>query len=177
MDQPPSACPPADAAIVLGAAVAADGSPTAALTRRARHGAAVTLAGKARFLLLSGGGLRDRPSEASVMRRLALSEGVEENKILLEEQSRNTLENVTNSLEILAAQGWRRVLVVSDLYHLPRALYTFRRFGVSALGEWPREGGPVAHGLRPWLREAAAVPLHLARTEWAIIRRTRRQGR
>lgn len=123
-----------DAAVVLGAKIEADGRPSPALLRRITHAAGLYHAGRVPFLLLSGGQAKGGVSEAEAMRRALLALDVPETVLRLEELSRNTLENALFSRPIIQRQGWRRLLLVTDGYHMPRALYTFRRLGMRAKG-------------------------------------------
>src|SRR5207248_8418365 len=68
--------------------------------------------------------------EATVACTLAASLGVPSAALLLENQSRSTEENALDTAAIMAAHGWRTVLVVSDGYHLYRADVLFRRAGL-----------------------------------------------
>ncbi|MBI3127823.1 MAG: YdcF family protein [Candidatus Tectomicrobia bacterium] len=154
-----------DAVLVLGAALRRDGSPSPALRRRALHGASLVREGHAPVLLLSGGRRRPPRTEAEAMRALALAEGVPPGRIVLEDRSVSTLENAVFSHRILAREGWRRVLVVSDPYHLYRGVWLLRRLGLEAHGS-PAPGGREANPAWRWayyhLREAAALPWHAA---------------
>ena len=76
--------------------------------------------------------------------------------------------NVRLSLRLLANTGWRRLMVISDVYHLPRALWTFRRYGVAVTGSAP-EPPPSFPLWSAQLREACAFPL----TVWKVARRSR----
>lgn len=142
----------ADAVVVLGA-----GGP--ALRRRLVHGVGVLRGSGAAYLLLSGGIVGGALSEAAVMRALAIKLGVEAARIIVEDRSRNTFENAVYSGRIIGDRGWRRVIVVTDAYHMPRALYVFRRLGLAAVG------APVGKcaGTSRWrwyasyLRESAAL--------------------
>lgn len=156
----------ADAAVVLGAAVWAGGQASPTLARRALHGVALLHSGGARHLLLTGGVGRHPPSEASVMRALALRAGVPAARIVVDETSTTTLESARACAAIIAARGWRRVLVVTDRYHLPRALLAFRRFGVTAQGSPPPESrGDTASWKQVLLslRELVAIPWYVVR--------------
>lgn len=158
---------PIDAAIVLGAALNPDGSPGPALRRRVAAGAALVRAGRAPRLVLSGGAVRHHRSEAEVMHALALRHGVPPEALVLEPDSRNTLENARNCRRILAANGWRRVAVVTDGYHLPRALYVFRRLGMDAEGVAAARPPGRAWRVAACVREAGAFLLYLPRVERA----------
>lgn len=159
---------PFDAAIVLGAMLRPDGSPSPAMERRVARGVALLAEGRVRHLLMSGGPVGHPTPEAWAMRDLALAVGVPAAQIVVEDRSRNTIENARLSAPLAAARGWRRLLVVSDAYHLPRALYVFRRFGLSVHPAAARPQRPGRDWWAAWLREAAAMP-------WTVIRVERKK--
>ncbi len=150
-----------DVIVVLGAAVGAGGGPSAALNRRVAEGVRRLEAGAARVLLLSGGKGGGVPSEAEVMRDLALAAGVVEERLVLETESRSTLENARCSARIMRARGWTKALVVTDAVHLPRALLAFRALGIEAKGAAVM-GGARDEPLWTW-------PYHLAREALAFL--------
>ena len=123
-----------DVIVVLGARVEADGRPSPALARRARRGVGLFHQGLAPRLLLSGGADGTRPTEAEVMRALALGAGVPESRLLLERESRSTWDNAAFTRDLMAAQGLSSALLVTDRLHLPRALLCFRRKGLRVTG-------------------------------------------
>lgn len=97
------------------------------------------------------------------MARLAREAGVPEAALALEPVSRNTVENARHCARLLRPRGVRRVLLVSDRAHLPRAALLFRLVGLNVIG---REGVPPPSLL--WeagalLHEIAALPLSLVR--------------
>ncbi len=142
-----------DAVIVLGAAVVAPGVPGPALIRRLEHGVTTFRRTAAAYLVLSGGIVAHPPTEAEVMRRLALQRGVHEAALVLEDRARNTFENALYCGRIIRERGWQRLIVVTDGWHLPRALYVFRRLGLTTGGAGvPR---PAQMSRRQWLRLAA----------------------
>lgn len=114
---------------------------------------------------MSGGPVSHPTPEAWAMRDLALSLGLAAARVEIEDRARNTIENALHTRPILAARGWRRVLVVTDAYHLPRALYVFRRLGVMAEGAGARPSRRRAEWVLAWLREVAALPWTVARVE------------
>ncbi len=156
---------PFDVIVVLGAAVGADGRPGKALRRRVAEGVRRLEAGAAPVLLLSGGKGGGVPAEAEAMRDLALaagvSAGVSDEHLVLETESRSTLENARFSARIMRARGWRRALVVTDAVHLPRALLAFRALGIDA------KGAAVAGGARD--QPVWTWPYHLAREALAFL--------
>jgi uncharacterized SAM-binding protein YcdF (DUF218 family) len=85
--------------------------------------------GRAHVAILSGGppGPFDEARElASYLREW----NVPEEQIVLEEQARNTRENAVYAAEIVRARGYRRVLVVTSAFHVPRAADCFRAVGL-----------------------------------------------
>ncbi len=153
-------------AVVLGAAVLEGGAPSAALARRVLHAARLVRDGVAATLLLTGGVGDHPPSEAEVMRDLATAAGVDPSRIVLEPCAQTTMESAARCATIIAARRWRRVLLVTDRYHLRRALLAFRAYGVEASGSAPPEGRAGTSPGR-WVlshvREAAALPWYLLR--------------
>ncbi len=150
---------PYDVIVVLGAALLPDGRPSRALERRVDHAVALFRAGHAEHLLVSGGLSGPPPTEAAVMRARALEDGVPDDRICVEDRAVNTFENALFSGVIMERRGWSRPLVVTDAYHLPRALYVFRRLGIDAAGSGvPRMADEPLHlWIGAWLREGVAT--------------------
>ncbi|MGZ3456977.1 MAG: YdcF family protein [Archangium sp.] len=120
---------PSDVVVVLGARVLPGGQPSSALRARLEKAVALYHQGLAPRLLFSGGVGVHPPSEARVMRDLAVRLGVPAEACLLEEQSHSTEQNASFSARLLRSLGARRVVVVSDPYHLLRARQYFRLHG------------------------------------------------
>lgn len=154
-----------DAIIVLGTRVLAGGVPSRALVRRVSRAVELWQDGRAPRLILSGGVVRHPPAEAEVMRHLAREGGVPEDRLLLDPDAANTFENAVNATRIMQREGWRKALVVTDGYHLPRALLVFRRLGLETVGvaAAPSPGAPGAYEAVVRLREVAAWPWYLWR--------------
>ena len=113
---------PADAAVVLGAAVwGQQVSPV--FKERINHGVDLYRKGKVRKLIFTGGyGNSGEPSESSAARQYALQSGVPAHDILIEEKSHTTYENILYAKQLADAQGIRKVLIVSDPLHMRRAV-------------------------------------------------------
>ncbi len=109
------------------------------MDRRVRHGVRLFHDGAAKFLLMSGGRNGHSTPEAVLMRALAVEEGVPEGSVVLESVSTRTLENAFFSKAVMEERGWTRALVVTDRFHLPRALFAFRCFGIKATGSSPAQ--------------------------------------
>lgn len=155
------AAPAYDAIVVLGAALRRDGSPSAALDRRVRHGVRLYADGRAPRIILTGGACNEHgESEAAAMAWVARQAGVADASIVLEPEACSTLENAVYTKRILRRHGWRRVLLVTDGFHMPRARLVFRAQGIEAdLAPVPDGGGnPLL-----WLRETAAIAYYALR--------------
>lgn len=159
-----------DVAIVLGASLRPDGSPSPALARRVRHGVALMQAGRAAALLMTGGATNGGVPEAQVMARLALASGVPAERVHMEERARDTIENALFSAPLIRRAGWRRLLVITDSFHRPRAAYIFRRFGLDVVVAGVRPERPSAQWRLAHLREAAALPWTMLRVEARLLR-------
>jgi uncharacterized SAM-binding protein YcdF (DUF218 family) len=145
-------------AVILGAAVRPDGSPSPTLQRRCLHAVSLYQKAAVTHVICSGGLGRFGPSEASVMRQICQVHGVPDRAILIEEASRSTLENMQNIRPILADLGAPPVLIVTDFYHRWRAALTARHFAIPARMSCPKMSGTKPHRiLKAWLREIPAL--------------------
>lgn len=159
-----------DAIIVLGAAVMSGGRPSAALRRRVLHAAALYRSGVAKVVIVSGGHAGKLPSEARVMKRLAVECGVPENRIIMEETARNTVGNAIACFRILKQKKWSNVMIVTDRFHLLRGRLLFRLLGINAAGSGPEVSHKV---MRRWkwlyfqLREFVAIPVGIITLLWS----------
>ena len=117
---------PADAAVVLGAAVwGAQVSPV--FRERINHGIDLYRKGMVRKLIFTGGrGNKREPTESAAARQYAIQNGVPAEDILIEEQSHTTFENIVYAKEVAKANGIRKVLIVSDPLHMKRAVVMAR---------------------------------------------------
>ncbi len=129
---------PPDGILVLGGAISPDVSLArneVALNESAeRITAAAELARrypKARVVFSGGTGALayDEGSEAPFAQRELEALGVARDRILLEDRSRNTVENALYSKQIAQPKPGERWLLVTSAYHLPRAMGVFRKVG------------------------------------------------
>lgn len=120
----------AEVAVVLGARVHSDGSPSTALKWRVRKAVELWRRGKVKRLLLAGGSAANLPAEASVMRSLAIDAGVPSDCLWLEPRSRSTLQNARECAALLRSSHVNAVVLVTDSYHCFRAAWLFRREGI-----------------------------------------------
>jgi len=119
----------ADAAVIFGAKVTADGRLSTSLDDRMRTGTELYTTGLVRTLVMSGGVGESGVDEASAMRAAAVRAGVPAGAILLDSEGVDTDATVRNTAAMFRAKGIRRVLVVSQGYHLPRIKLAYRAAG------------------------------------------------
>ena len=164
--QPPlSRVPQAQAMVVLGGGVSPpSGKATdinlGAAADRVWYAARLFHAGKAPLLLLSGGSDPQRHafSEARAMAIFLQDLGVPEQALVLEEASRNTLENAVFTAQLLNERGIRHVLLVTSALHMPRALALFAAQGLQvepAVTDFESHSPPP--GALAWLPDAEAL--------------------
>lgn len=155
---------PGSAIVVLGAAVRPNGSPSPALTGRIAEAARQARRWPDLPIIASGGIGRYPPAEAVVIRDGLIALATDPTRILLETESRTTLENGRNSIALMRSHGLTHALIVTDRRHLPRALMTFRKLGMPATGCPARPGAlPLRKRLVALAREAAALPVYWLR--------------
>ena len=113
---------PADAAIVLGAAVWGE-RPSPVFRERINHGIQLYHSGTVQTLIFTGGvGNRDELAEAEVGRNYAVARGVNPADILLETNSTSTYENLRNAQAVALDNDLETFLIVSTPNHMRRAL-------------------------------------------------------
>lgn len=112
------------------------------------------------------GGLRrsgtDEPStEARAMADYLVEEGVEEDQILLEDQSHNTVQNFRYTAQLLEEQGYdlenTQVLVVSNGFHLTRARMLAERTGFEEVSTLAAPSSHLPSRLKMYIREPLAL--------------------
>jgi uncharacterized SAM-binding protein YcdF (DUF218 family) len=123
---------PADAAVVLGAAVYRD-RPSPVFRERINHAVELYRSGRVAYLIFTGGfGPGDNFAEAEAARDYAIESGVPEERILIETVSTDTEENLSEAQKIVTAMGFERVLIVSDPLHMLRAMAIATDLGLNA---------------------------------------------
>lgn len=160
---------PADCAVVFGAAVY-DDRPSPAILRRVSTAVDLYHRRMVKTLFLTGGkGSRDRTTEARVMRRIAVRDGVDPRDIILEERARSTWENLLLTRPLTASCG--SVVAISDEFHLARISLLAARQGWGMLQTVPAGiPGSARAEARSVLREAAGYLYYALRLDrvWNI---------
>lgn len=146
----------------MGAAVKDDGQPSGALERRIQSALKIAEDRSDVYFLATGGVGKNKFSEAEVMKRILLYHKVLPEKIIVDEQSKDTLDSIINCSQILKKHSprFQSIVVSSDRYHLPRCRWLFYLKGIKTTRVDVRSG-LSANGLAKWVyyyfREFAAI--------------------
>jgi SanA protein len=127
IDQAPSA----KVAIVFGAGLQRDGSPSPVLRDRVEAAVQLYQAGKVEKLLMSGDNRFIDYNEPGAMRAFALSLGVPEEDIVLDYAGRRTYDTCYRAKYIFQVD---EAILVTQSYHLPRALFICDGVGIKSVG-------------------------------------------
>lgn len=143
--------------VVLGCQVSANGEPTVMLRDRIDAAYDYLSAHPESRCVASGGQNDNEPiSEAACIRNTLAARGIDPDRILLEDRSRSTEENLRFTAEIIRQQGLNpRVAIASDNFHQLRASVWARRCGLEAESLGCASWWPLGPGY--WAREAVAV--------------------
>lgn len=120
-----------DCILVLGCGVYSDGSPTPMLNDRLTRAVELYEAGWSEKLLMSGDNRSKYYNELATMHRVAREAGVPYSAIALDYAGLNTYDSVYRARDIFGA---KRIVIVTQAYHLYRALYLARALGLEAWG-------------------------------------------
>ncbi|MFI1381671.1 vancomycin high temperature exclusion protein [Embleya sp. NPDC020886] len=143
----PANVPYQDVTMVLGAGVHGD-RPSDLLARRLDVALGLYRTGRTRVILVSGDGGGNRYDETGVMRRYLAERGIPQHRIVTDESGFSTWESCIRAKRVY---GIDRVIVVTQSFHLRRALGLCKAAGISAYGV-PDESftwghvGPTVYG-------------------------------
>ncbi|WP_418791942.1 SanA/YdcF family protein [Phosphitispora sp. TUW77] len=126
-----SGSPEADAAIVLGARVYKNGGLSPVLADRLDTGIELYTEGKVKKLLLTGDHGQASYDEVNNMRLYALEQGVPETDIFMDHAGFSTYESMYRARDIFQV---KKAIIVTQDFHLPRALYVAQALGLHASG-------------------------------------------
>lgn len=122
---------PKRVAIVFGARVWADGSPSNTLYDRVLTGVELYRAGRIKTLLMSGDRSSDTYDEPAAMKKMALELGVAEGDIIIDNDGKRTFDTCDRAHKVF---GVDRAILVTQDYHQPRALYLCNNLGIDSIG-------------------------------------------
>jgi uncharacterized SAM-binding protein YcdF (DUF218 family) len=158
---------PVDAIVVLGAAQY-NGRPSPVLRARLDHALALYRDRSAPLIIVSGGvGRGDTISEAVVGRRYLIAHGVPGDAVVAQAEGRTTMASMSAVAAWLRPRGLRRVLLVSDPFHMFRLRLEARRTALEAYTS-PTESSPISDNpvleLRYLFAEGFKIPVAWVRS-------------
>jgi len=118
-------------AIVFGAGLWRDGSPTPVLRDRVKTAAELYFSGKVEKILMSGDNRFKNYNEPAAMRDYALSLGVPDEMIVLDYAGHRTYDTCYRARKIFQVS---EALLVTQRFHLPRAVYLCNMLGIESVG-------------------------------------------
>jgi uncharacterized SAM-binding protein YcdF (DUF218 family) len=149
------------AAVVLGAAQW-NGDPSPVLRARLNHALDLYRRGIVGKIILTGGvAPGDTLSEAAAGRQYLIERRLPPEALLLDERSTTTWENLENAATLARANGISSVLLVSDPFHMLRALKMARDLGLVAYGS-PTRTSPISEN-------AAEEARYVVRESWVYL--------
>ena len=152
-----------DCIMVLGALVYADGRPCHMLEDRLNRGIELCQNGISDRLLMTGDHGQEEYDEVNVMKRYASDAGVPKDCIFMDHAGFSTYDSMYRAKEVFQV---RKMVIVTQRYHMPRALYIANELGINAYGvcaEEIRYGGQTMRDIR----EVAARIKDL----WSVFRK------
>lgn len=153
-----------DCILVLGCWVD-NGTPSLMLEDRLNRGLELYREGVAPKLLMSGDHGREDYDEVDAMKHYAVDRGVPSEDVFMDHAGFSTYESIYRAKEVF---GTKRIVVVTQNYHLPRALYIAQQLGVEAYGVAAKDiayGGQAVRDLREVLARVKDVGYCLLKPE------------
>ncbi|MBE6978103.1 MAG: SanA protein [Ruminococcaceae bacterium] len=120
-----------DCILVLGCGIHSDGTPSDMLHDRLRRGVELYQLGAAPKLLMTGDHGRENYDEVDAMKTFAVEAGIDSADIFMDHAGFSTYESMYRAKEIFQAQ---KILIVTQEYHLYRAIYIAESLGMEAYG-------------------------------------------
>ncbi len=153
----PNEVPARPVAIVLGARVWDDGTPSDVLEDRLATALALYRRGAVRHILVTGDNGSNRYDEVTVMQRWLLDRGVDPKAVVRDHAGFRTHDSMVRAVEVF---GVRRAVVCTQRFHMARSLFLARAAGIDAVGalsDRRRYRGRVKNALRELVARAVAV--------------------
>jgi SanA protein len=132
----PEDVPHTDAALVLGASVAR-GKPSPVLEERAHTAVALYMMGKVSKILVTGDNGALTHDEVTPVRKYLTDAGVEAEDIFLDHAGFDTYSSMYRARDVFNAES---LTIVTQDFHMPRAIYVARHLGITAYGVTPDRG-------------------------------------
>ena len=143
--------PDVDCILVLGCGVSASGQPSAMLADRLKRSVSLYNTGASPKLLMSGDHGRTDYDEVNVMKTYAVDAGIPSSNVFMDHAGFSTYESLYRTRDIFQA---KKIIIVTQQYHLHRALYIANALGLEAYGvaaDYRAYAGQARYDLREFL--------------------------
>ena len=120
-----------DCILVLGCQVKESGEPSHMLRDRLQRGVEIYELGVADKILMSGNHGRTDCNEVETMKQYAIEEGIDSADIFMDHAGFSTYESIYRAKEVF---GVKKMIIITQEYHLYRALYIAEKLGIEAYG-------------------------------------------
>ena len=154
--------PKAPVAIVFGAGLASKGKPSPMLAERLDTALKLYRSGKVEKILVTGANLTRSHDETRAMGRYALAKGVPRETILRDDAGFSTYDSCYRAKAVF---GITRATLVTQRFHLPRALFIANSLGLDAIGVAADEGTrtPLVNEGRELFSRSLALAMAIAK--------------
>lgn len=141
----------ADCIMILGAGVRNNSTPSPMLRDRLEEGLRLYKAGVASKILVSGDHGQENYDEVNVMKKYLMEAGVPDEDIFMDHAGFSTYESMYRARDVF---GVKKMIIVTQEYHMYRALYIAERLGLNVLGSPSANieySGATYRNIREWL--------------------------
>lgn len=84
-----------------------------------------------KYIIVSGGAVGSRRSEAELMKKYLVEKGVPANRVLKEDKSHNTVQNLIFSKQLMEQYQLKSFMIITNLFHVRRTKYIMHRLGMN----------------------------------------------
>ena len=154
-----------DCILVLGCLVKDNGVPSDMLHDRLRRGVELYDMGAAPKMLMSGDHGRTNYDEVAAMKQFAIDAGVPSSDVFMDHAGFSTYESIVRAKEVFQA---KKIIIVTQEYHLYRALYLAQQMGIEAYGvssDYRNYSGQSARDIREVLARVKDFATSILRPE------------
>jgi len=134
-----------DVAVVLGTKILSNGNPSPRLQARLDKAVELYNDGVFPMIIVSGGIGKEGFNEAAVMKEYLVDQGIPGKVILVDDLGIDTYSTAKNTIIIMDQHNFSSVLVISQFFHISRAKYSLKQFGLSPVHS--------AHADNFWFRD------------------------
>jgi vancomycin permeability regulator SanA len=154
-----------DIAVVFGNEVYADGSPSNRLSARLDRARQCYENGTCRQIFVSGGVDKHGTDEALAMENYLVRRGIPKEQIVMDNMGLDTWDTARNASAYMKTRHLESALVVTQYFHVPRAVIALKRFGIKYVsGSYPRFF--EVRDIYSAIREAPAIIWYGVRTDF-----------